>query len=662
MRFSACLATLVVLFASAITQSAQEESLLGRSVASFSLADVSGKTWSLDAVKDKKLVVVCFIGTECPLAKLYAPRLTSLASQYEGQDVAFVVIDSNVQDSLAEMAALARNAKMTFPVLRDVKNRVADQFGASRTPEAFVLDGRHVIRYHGRIDDQYAVGVVKNQPKQTELKMAIDALRNGREPSVAETPLVGCLIGRVRAPQAGAAVTYSKQIARIFNKRCVECHHTGDIAPFPLTSYEDAAGWAAMIDEVIDQGRMPPWHADSKYGTFVGDRRLSDEEKRLVHEWVEAGAPQGEPNETPPVPSFREDGWHYPTPPDMIIPMSLKPFHVKAEGIIRYQRFAVDLGFKEDRWVKAVEVMPGNRSVVHHILVHARVAKDRGQRDGFGGQGFLAAYVPGLRPMRFRNGMAKRIPAGSKFHFQIHYTSNGSEQEDISRVGLWFVDPKEVKFEVKTLAAVNPIFAIPAKAENHPVEALTRGLPRDAQILGFMPHMHLRGKSFSYEAVFPNGKRQMLLDVPRYDFNWQTAYRIERPLTFPSGTRIHAVAHFDNSEQNLNNPDPNAVVFWGEQTYEEMMTGYFDVAIPRSGKWFGNRSDNIMAGFAQLQDEGTKDLVRQFDINKDGKLSRDEIPERLKPIFDDVTGGKDIVPVQQFEAALVKRHRQGFAP
>jgi peroxiredoxin len=635
-----------------------------RTLANFSLADIHSQKWSLENAKDQKVVVVAFIGTECPLAKQYGPRLAALAAQYKDKSVTFLAIDSNVQDSLAELTAYARDSGITFSVVRDAKNKVAAQFGATRTPEVFVLDAARVVRYQGRIDDQYGVGFVRKTPGHNELKDAIDALLAGRSVAVARTQAVGCLIGRAHEPQPNADVTYANQIARLFNKRCVECHHAGDIAPFSLTRYEDAAAWADMIAEVVDQGRMPPWHADPKYGHFSDDRRLSDDEKRLIHAWVAAGAPQGDPKELPPPPTFAATGWQQKRPPDLILPMSDKPYQVKADGVLNYQFFRVDPHFTEDKWLEAAEVLPGNRAVVHHVLVHARGRDGRGERGGGGGgggagQGFLAAYVPGLRAIPYPKGMAKRISAGSKLNFQIHYTPNGSKQEDITRIGLWFVDPKQVTHEVRTIAAVNPVFAIPAGADNHPVEASTQRLPSDAQILAFMPHMHLRGKAFFYEAVYADGKRQTLLDVPKYDFNWQTAYRLEEPLKFPKGTKIHAVAHFDNSTDNLNNPNPKKIVFWGDQTYEEMMIGYFDMATPRGSRSFGDRSGRGFGGCGALDDETLKNLVKQLDVNKDGKITRDEVPERLKGQFDLISGGKDSVTVEQLQKMLSRLRRRG---
>jgi mono/diheme cytochrome c family protein len=643
---------------------AAEKSQDHPTIANFALSDIHAQKWSLEGQKDQQIVVVAFVGTECPLAKLYGPRRAQIAVDYKGKSVAFVAIDSNVQDSLAALAAYARNAKIDFPVLRDVKNEVAARFGAVRNPQVFVLDRERAVRYRGRIDDQYGVGFARTEPKHNDLKQAIDELLAGKSVTVAETPAVGCLIGRPRESQSTASVTYSNQIARLFNKRCVECHHAGDIAPFALTSYEDASGWAEMIAEVVDQGRMPPWHADAKFGRFSDDRRLTDDERKQIHEWVAAGAPQGDPKELPPAPIFPPSGWHHDRPPDLILAMSDVPYRVKADGVLRYQHFRVETGFKEDKWIEMAEMMPGNRAVVHHVLVHCRSGR-RGFGEGLAGQGFLAAYVPGLRPIAYPKGMAKCIPAGSSLAFQIHYTPNGTAQEDITHIGLWFADPKTVTHEVKTIAAVNPIFAIPAGDGNFPVEATSDRLPAGAQVLTFMPHLHLRGKSFFYEAVFPNGKRETLLDVPKYDFNWQTAYREAEPLKFPAGTRIHAIAHFDNSEENLNNPNPKTPVFWGDQTYEEMMIGYFDLAVPKGAQTAAGRGLRAARGegpFGGLSDAALKDMLKRLDANKDGKITRDEVPPRLREQFDRIRGDKESLSVEEAQKLLSRLRRRADRP
>ncbi|MCA9069539.1 MAG: hypothetical protein KDA84_11475, partial [Planctomycetaceae bacterium] len=401
------------------------------------------------------------------------------------------------------------------------------------------------IQYHGRIDDQYGVGYIRENVTREDLAIALDELLAGKAVSEPQTEAVGCFIGRVREVKTDGKVTWSNQISRLFQKRCVECHREGDIAPFSLTNYEEVAGWGETIAEVIEDNRMPPWHANPKYGHFANDRHLSDEEKQLVYQWVADGTPEGDPKDLPKPRTF-PTGWQLPQKPDLVINMRDESFQVPAEGTVRYQYFRVDPGFTEDKWITMAEVQPGNRAVVHHILVIVRPPQGF-RRGGLERSEWLAGYVPGLRAKQYPEGYAKLIPAGSQLIFQVHYTPNGSPQEDLSRVGLIFAKPDEVKKAIVTTKAANGKLAIPPHDANHKVEATTGSLPVDVELLGMMPHMHLRGKSFLYEALTPGQENpETLLDVPAYDFNWQTGYLLEEPMTLPAGTRIHCVAHFDN--------------------------------------------------------------------------------------------------------------------
>jgi peroxiredoxin len=611
---------------------AGDEPLRSPKIEDFALPDFRGKQHRLADFADQPLVVVAFLGTECPLAKLYGPRLAQLAAKYELQGVAFIGVNSNQQDSLTEIAGYARQHGIEFPLLKDLENKLADRFGAQRTPEVFVLDRERIVRYRGRIDDQWGIGYVRDQPKQYDLQAALDQLLAGKDVAVAATEPVGCLIGRIQKPHAGGSVTYGGQIATLLQKRCVECHRAGDIGPFSLTSYEEAVGWASMIQEVVDGGRMPPWHANPKYGHFSEDRRLSDEEKSLIRQWVEAGAPPGDLSHAPPL-SENPVEWQLRRPPDLVLNMREQPYEVPATGEVRYQYFVVDPKFTEDKWIDAGEILPGNRSVVHHILVHARTGTDRRDLTREAGGGFLTGYVPGLRAKPLPAGMAKRIPASSKLVFQVHYTPNGTKQLDQSKIGLWFADEKTIHHEVKTLPCATRRLEIPPHDSNYKTEADLR-LPVDALLISMSPHMHLRGKSFRYDAIFPGGKDETLLDVPRYDFNWQTVYRLTEPLQLPAGTRIRCVAHYDNSENNLSNPDPSKTVRWGDQTWEEMMIGYFDVAITREVADKINEHEDAASHPAAGQELTRQALMLLLDRNRDGKISKDEAPERLKAAFE----------------------------
>ncbi|HEY2839689.1 MAG TPA: redoxin domain-containing protein [Pirellulales bacterium] len=543
---------------------------IGQKAPNFSLRDQYGKPHALADYAADKIIVVAFLGNECPLARLYATRLNDLAAEYSPKGVKFLGVNSNRQDALTEIGAFARQLSISFPLLKDAGNVVADALGAERTPQVFVLDAQRVVRYQGRVDDQYGVGFQRPAVTERDLALALDALLSGKPVAKAVTDAPGCLIGRVAKKESRGDVTYHKQISRILNERCVACHRPGEIGPFPLTNYEEASGWAPTVREVVDEGRMPPWFAKEPHGVFSNDARLSDEEKRLISAWVDDGCPEGDKKDAPNPPSFAE-GWQIPTP-DLIVPIDDVPAKVAAQGVLPYRYFIVDPYFKEEKWIRAIEARPGNRAVVHHIIV-GFIRPGEQPRLGLGG-GSLVGYAPGMPPQKYPEGSALFVPRGAKIVFQVHYTPNGTPQEDLSCVGLVFAKPSEVREKVSGDEAANTRFRIPAGANNFELHA-RHVFHEDVRLLSMTPHMHMRGKSFRYEAVYPNGRREVLLDVPRYDFNWQLRYDLAEPKFLPRGSHLHCTAHFDNSEENLNNPNPRRNVGFGEQTWDEMMIGYF---------------------------------------------------------------------------------------
>ncbi|HEV3203655.1 MAG TPA: redoxin domain-containing protein, partial [Gemmataceae bacterium] len=546
---------------------------IGKKIAELALRDYRGAEKSLKDYADRKLLVIAFLGTECPLAKAYGPRLAELAKEFEPKGVAFIGINSNRQDSITAITQYAKIHGIAFAILKDVKNLVADQFGAVRTPEVFVLDDKRVIRYRGRIDDQYGIGFKRTKVNHRDLATALEELLAGQSVSQPVTEAPGCFIGRVQQEAKKGEITYAKHVAPILQNRCVECHRSGEIAPFSMTSYDEVVGWTETIREVLQEGRMPPWHADPNYGEFANDSRVPEAEKQLIYRWIDDGAPQGDPKDLPKPAKF-VTGWRI-SKPDVVITVP-KPFAVPAQGTVAYQFFVVESGFTEDKWIKAAEVRPGCRSVVHHVLVH--VQPPGGGTDKYGGfaANWIAATVPGARPTIYSEEMAKLVPAGSRFLFQIHYTPNGAPQMDQTSIGLVFADPKNVKKEISTEMAANGRFVIPPHAENYQVEA-SHTLREDSILLDMAPHTHLRGKTFQYEAIYPDGKKEILLDLPGYDFNWQNIYTLTKPKWLAKGTTLHCTATYDNSKKNPSNPDPEATVRWGDQTWEEMMIGYFTI-------------------------------------------------------------------------------------
>ena len=565
--------TLLLVFGAATSPA--EESNVSRRIENFSLRDYRGKLHQLNEFKDARVVVVAFIGTECPLAKLYAPRLQELYQTYKDRGVAFVAVDANRQDSITELAAYARTHGIEFPVLKDAGNEVADLFDAQRTPEVFVLDHDRHVRYRGRIDDQYGLGAgsgyAKPKVESRDLVNAIDQLLAGNDVTVARTEARGCIIGRVPKVDAHGEVTYTNQISRILEQRCMRCHRSGEIGPFPLVAYDEVVGWAEMMREVVNEGRMPPWFANPEHGTFANDARMSDEEKRLFNQWVENGCPEGNQADLPP-PRQWVEGWQMPQP-DQVIYMSNEPYTVAGEGTVEYQYFTADPGWKEDKWIQAAEARPDNRAVVHHIIAFITPPSSSGA-GGRARGGLLAGYAPGGGVRVNPPGVATFVPAGSKITFQMHYTPNGSEQKDRSYVGVTFADPKTVHKRMLGGTPSNHSFAIPPGDPHYKVPS-EHHFDEDMDLVWFSPHMHLRGSAFRYEAAYPDGRREILLDVPRYDFNWQIRYLLTEPKRMPKGTTMHCTAYFDNSSDNLANPDPKATVRWGDQTWEEMMIGWF---------------------------------------------------------------------------------------
>jgi peroxiredoxin len=549
-------------------------SSLGRTVGDFALNDPTGAKRSLAEWKDRPVLVVVFLGTECPLAKLYGRRLAELDAKYAGGGVQIIGVNSNQQDTLQELAAYANKFEIKFPLLKDPGAKVADQFGATRTPEAFVLDQNRVVRYQGRIDDQYGVGAARNQPTKNELADAVEALLADKPVATPMTEAVGCLIGRREPSHATGQVTYSKDIAPILQNRCVGCHREGEVAPFTLTDYADVAAWSDMCLEVIDSGRMPPWGANPAHGEFANDARLSDAEKELFRKWVASGAPEGDPAELPPPRQFT-DGWSIPKP-DVVYKMP-EEFEVPATGTVPYKYFIFDPGFKEDKWVYSAEARPGNREVVHHLILFYIPPEQDGPEPEDALRNAVAAFAPGMAPVNGHEAYAVKIPAGSKLAFQVHYTPNGTPQKDRSEAGLLFADPAKVQHQIRIVAALNVKFLIPPGVPDYPITA-ERAFKRDTMLYTMTPHMHYRGKSFRFTAKYPDGREEILLDVPRYDFNWQIVYLLKKPKFMPAGTVIHLDGHFDNSASNPLNPDPKQTVYWGDQTWDEMMLGSMTVS------------------------------------------------------------------------------------
>ncbi len=389
-------------------------------------------------------------------------------------------------------------------------------------------------------------------------------------------------------------ITFYKDVLPILQRNCQTCHRPGEIGPMSLMDYKDAKPYAKAIKKKVEQRLMPPWYADPHFGKFSNDRSLPEADLNTLVAWVDAGAVAGNPKDAPP-PVKWPTGWRI-GKPDVVYEMPVA-FQVPASGTIDYHYAVIPLGFKEDRWVALTEMRPGDRSVVHHANAFLRPPGSKWMADAKPGSLFLptaeeaksgipgsneyellASYTPGLQPWQCRPGAAKLVKAGSDIILEIHYVTNGTPTTDRTQIGLIFYrgQPKMRELTMKT---ANASFVIPAGNPDYEVKSQII-LEGDSQLVGMMPHMHFRGKDFSYKIVFPNGQSTEPLFVPHYDFRWQNYYALQEPIALPKGTMIQCIAHFDNSANNKQNPDPTKNVRWGQQTWEEMMLGWFDVTIP----------------------------------------------------------------------------------
>ena len=416
--------------------------------------------------------------------------------------------------------------------------------------------------------------------------------------------LIICLISSAALNAADtrevSSATFYRDVLPILQERCQSCHRAGEIGPMPLGTYTEARPWAKAIRQAVVTRKMPPWNADGPHGKFRNDPSLSQGQIDTLVAWVDGGAREGNAKDAPPARSFTE-GWTIGTP-DAIFDMP-KAYDVPAAGTIEYTYVIVPTGFKEDRWMSSAEVRPGNRAVVHHANVYVRepgskwlrdypygeafVPHEKTVRAGEGGSSsagagieeqMIAGYIPGRPARQVPPGYGMLVPAGSDLVFQMHYTTNGKPVQDRTKVGFVFAKQPPQKRVIRVQAS-NAKFVIPPGAASYPVSG-TAQLGVECELIDVYPHMHFRGQSMTLSATYPTGEREQLLNVPRYDFNWQLVYEMGQPKLLPQGTLLRADATFDNSPNNRFNPDPKAEVRWGDQTWEEMMVGFFDVAIP----------------------------------------------------------------------------------
>ncbi|HEU4644028.1 MAG TPA: hypothetical protein VFS80_00505 [Burkholderiales bacterium] len=589
-------------------------------VGDFALLDHEGKNHQLYRYADSRAVVLFVYGSDCNISRDSIPALKQLRDRFAersdgllmtlreqsvrpgdgllaklrsrlakwgyvlrvklqeraaGRSVSFLMIDANPQDDRKTLQSDAARYGIDMPILRDRTQLVAESLDFDRTGEALLIDTRTwQVVYRGPVDDRLYYEIVKPAARQHYLRDAIVDLVEGRAVRLASPPAIGC---RVSLRDPASEVSYAKQVAPILMEKCITCHQAGGVAPWAMDSHARVRGWSAMMREVLMNRRMPPWHADPAIGGFANDRSVSAEQMRTLVRWIDAGAPRGDGPDplaaraTPAAPQWPLGK------PDLVI--DLPEQQIPPAGALDYRYVEIPLPFDRDVWVRAVHLKPGNRAVMHHAfaLIKSTAQSDTPQQTGV--NSFFAAYAPGSSVEPFPENSGQLLRKGTVLRFELHYTAVGRPETDRPRFALYLHERAPAR-ELVVASAWNWKFRIPPYAANFPVEARL-AFHHDALLHALMPHMHYRGSRASYEARYPGGRREQLLSVPRYHFNWQSLYSLRTPKRVPAGTEILVRGTFDNSRSNPANPDPSKEVRWGEQSWDEMFIGYVVYSIPR---------------------------------------------------------------------------------
>jgi len=550
-------------------------------------ADLSGAIKHPLEAGTKTGSVLIFYWHDCPICNAYAPEINRLTDAYTNFAFYIVQVDPDLSASAAKDHAHQYN--LHAPVLLDPRHRLVRLAKATVAPEAVVFGKDGSVAYRGRIDNLYA-DLNKRRAAATEhdLRAALDAIAAGR-PAVSQPPPMGCLIATSVA--AVQAPTFDKDIAPLLYKNCAVCHRAGEVAPFSLLSYGDAGKRARQIARVTREKIMPPWKAEAGFGEFANDRHLSPEQIALIQEWAEAAAPEGNSADLPPAPKFT-DGWTL-GQPDVVLEPD-EDYELAAEGPDIYRCFVVPTKFTENHYVAAMEIRPGNRKVVHHVIVHfdtTGAARELDARDpgpgytSFGGVGFrssgmIGGWAPGNYPYFLPDGVGRLVPKGADLVVQVHYHRSGKAETDRTKVGIYFAKGPVDK-RIRARMVLKLPLRIPPGDDDYVVHA-TLPVLEDVTAYRVTPHMHLLGKEMKVTATLPDGAVVPLVHVTDWDFNWQTGYEFKTPLHFPAGTRLDLVAHYDNSTHNPLNPHhPPQVVKWGEQTFDEMCLAFVSFTLDK---------------------------------------------------------------------------------
>ncbi len=544
-------------------------------ISDFALLDHEGKFHQLSWYGDQKAVVVFVQGNGCPIGRNSLPTLKALRDEFAGQDVTFFGLNPQPQDNRESIAKEATEFGIDFPILLDEAQLVAENLGVDRTAETFIINPKtREVVFRGPIDDRLGYETQKPAAKNHYLKDALNNYLAGNAiaADIPESP--GCLISfPAKEKHEKTPPSYTADVAPILINQCVDCHHDGGIGPWAMTDHKMVQGWSRMMKEVLLTRRMPPGQIDPHVGKPIKDMvKITPEELQTLVHWIDAGAPMGEGEDPLAQLTFNNPTFSM-GEPDIILKVPAQS--IPATGVLDYRYVPVPMNLEEDIWIKAVEYVPGDRQVLHHIITYLSSPADRtssGSDDGNGLGDSIGGFAPGRQPDIWRDDSGALVRAGSSLLLQMHYTTSGKETVDETLIGIYLHD-EPPKYVMSGSSAGQRRFLIPPHAKEHKLEGVQE-VDRDAWLYGLMPHMHYRGKYMNYTAEYPDGTTELLLSVPKYDFNWQFNYQLEEPVFLPAGSKIIARGAMDNSERNPYNPDPSKPVRFGLQTMHEMFFGF----------------------------------------------------------------------------------------
>ena len=542
----------------------------GSRVDNFRLLDQNGASHELYYLSDAKAVVIMVHGNGCPIVRKSLPALREIREHYRAQGVEFLLLNSNPQDNRDTVAKEAAEFGIDLPILIDETQLIGEALGVERTADVFVIDPKTwKLAYRGPLDDRLSYGAERPAASKQYLVDSIDSVLAGKPVAVTQAEAVGCLVNfpEREHKDVHAKISYSETIAPLLSEKCVACHRPGGVGPWAMTSYDMVRGFAPMIREVIRTKRMPPWHADPRYGHFVGDRSLTAEQIKTMVHWIEAGAPRGD---GPDPLATQDKTWSEWTmgKPDLIV--EVPAYNVPATGVVSYQYPHAPNPLGRDVWIRGIEIIPGDRAVNHHVL--AGIDDPKSTRSFIEQIGGLGSYAPGRNAAPYPEDTGILLRKEASFRFQVHYTPNGKATTDVTRIGLYFYD-KVPKHSLQMTLIADTTLTIPANTKAYS-GSLSHVFDRDVLLYSLLPHAHLRGSAAKFTAHYPNGREEILLSVPKYDFNWLSVYFLQSSKLLPKGTRVVFDMTWDNSAQNPLNPDPNKIVRWGDQTWEEMNVGW----------------------------------------------------------------------------------------